>query len=30
MSIKTHTWISLWFLLTVPVIFWDVGYCFMR
>ncbi|KAF8874409.1 hypothetical protein BD779DRAFT_1566615 [Infundibulicybe gibba] len=27
---KTHTWISLWFLLTVPVIAWDVGYCFMR
>ncbi|KAJ7097615.1 hypothetical protein C8R44DRAFT_949142 [Mycena epipterygia] len=30
MAVKTHTWISLWFLLTVPVILWDVGYCFMR
>ncbi|KAJ7444563.1 hypothetical protein B0H11DRAFT_1747176 [Mycena galericulata] len=30
MPVKTHTWISLWFLLTAPVIFWDVGYCFMR
>ncbi|KAF8066961.1 hypothetical protein FPV67DRAFT_1417397 [Lyophyllum atratum] len=30
MAVKTHTWISLWFLLTVPVIAWDVGYCFMR
>ncbi|KAL0959179.1 hypothetical protein HGRIS_014460 [Hohenbuehelia grisea] len=29
-SLKPHTWISLWFLVTVPVIFWDVGYCFMR
>ncbi|KAJ7220651.1 hypothetical protein GGX14DRAFT_675507 [Mycena pura] len=30
MPLKTHTWISLWFLLTAPIIFWDVGYCFMR
>ncbi|KAF5381724.1 hypothetical protein D9615_005623 [Tricholomella constricta] len=30
MAVKTHSWISLWFLLTVPVIAWDVGYCFMR
>ncbi|KAF4610077.1 hypothetical protein D9613_010469 [Agrocybe pediades] len=30
MAVKTHTWISLWFLLTVPVIMWDAGYCFMR
>ncbi|KIK97570.1 hypothetical protein PAXRUDRAFT_136029 [Paxillus rubicundulus Ve08.2h10] len=30
MSVKTHTWITLWFLLTAPIIFWDVGYCFMR
>ncbi|KJA22547.1 hypothetical protein HYPSUDRAFT_40935 [Hypholoma sublateritium FD-334 SS-4] len=30
MAVKTHTWISLWFLLTAPVIAWDVGYCFMR
>lgn len=30
MPVKTHSWISLWFLLTVPVIAWDVGYCMMR
>ncbi|KAF9065155.1 hypothetical protein BDP27DRAFT_1332374 [Rhodocollybia butyracea] len=30
MAVKTHTWISLWFLLTTPVIMWDVSYCFMR
>ncbi|KAL5519782.1 hypothetical protein ACEPAG_1442 [Sanghuangporus baumii] len=30
MAAKTHLWISLWFLLTAPVIFWDVGFCFMR
>ncbi|RDB30051.1 hypothetical protein Hypma_013887 [Hypsizygus marmoreus] len=30
MAVKTHSWISLWFLLTAPVIAWDVGYCFMR
>ncbi|KAJ7621372.1 hypothetical protein FB45DRAFT_929050 [Roridomyces roridus] len=30
MAVKTHTWISLWFILTTPVILWDVGYCFMR
>ncbi|KAH7921511.1 hypothetical protein BV22DRAFT_1019219 [Leucogyrophana mollusca] len=30
MAVKTHTWISLWFLVTAPVIAWDVGYCFMR
>lgn len=30
MASKTHVWVSLWFLLTAPVIFWDVGYCFMR
>ncbi|KDR70191.1 hypothetical protein GALMADRAFT_255048 [Galerina marginata CBS 339.88] len=30
MPVKTHKWISLWFILTVPVIAWDVGYCFMR
>lgn len=26
MALKPHTWISLWFLLTAPVIFWDAGY----
>ncbi|KAG9311241.1 hypothetical protein JVU11DRAFT_8318 [Chiua virens] len=30
MAIKTHTWITLWFLLTAPVIIWDGMYCFMR
>ncbi|KZT25890.1 hypothetical protein NEOLEDRAFT_1064358 [Neolentinus lepideus HHB14362 ss-1] len=30
MAPKIHTWISLWFLLTTPVIFWDASYCFMR
>ncbi|KAF9479219.1 hypothetical protein BDN70DRAFT_879090 [Pholiota conissans] len=30
MAVKTHTWISLWFLLAAPIILWDVGYCFMR
>jgi hypothetical protein len=30
MAPKTYTWISLWFLITAPVIAWDVGYCFMR
>ncbi|KAJ6618180.1 hypothetical protein B0H10DRAFT_2030919 [Mycena sp. CBHHK59/15] len=30
MPVKTHSWISAWFLLTAPVIMWDVGYCFMR
>ncbi|KAK7023141.1 hypothetical protein R3P38DRAFT_2957741 [Favolaschia claudopus] len=30
MTVKTYSWISLWFLITAPVIAWDVGYCFMR
>ena len=30
MAVKTYKWISLWFLLSAPVIAWDVGYCFMR
>jgi len=30
MAVKTYTWVSLWFLLTAPIIAWDVGYCFMR
>lgn len=30
MAVKTHVWISLWFLLTAPVILWDAFYCFMR
>ncbi|KAK7052565.1 hypothetical protein R3P38DRAFT_2861094 [Favolaschia claudopus] len=27
---KTYTWISLWFLLTAPIIAWDISYCLMR
>ncbi|KAA1466877.1 hypothetical protein DENSPDRAFT_812247 [Dentipellis sp. KUC8613] len=30
MAPKTYTWVSLWFLLTTPVILWDAGYCFFR
>ncbi|KAJ8502944.1 hypothetical protein ONZ45_g11301 [Pleurotus djamor] len=30
MALKPRTWISLWFLITAPIIFWDAGYCFMR
>ncbi|KAI0035529.1 hypothetical protein K488DRAFT_16856, partial [Vararia minispora EC-137] len=30
MAVRTYPWISLWFLLTAPIIAWDVGYCFMR
>ncbi|EIN05605.1 hypothetical protein PUNSTDRAFT_74769 [Punctularia strigosozonata HHB-11173 SS5] len=30
MAPRTHWWISFWFIATVPVIFWDAGYCFMR
>lgn len=29
-KVKAHTWISLWFLVTTPIILWDVGFCFMR
>lgn len=30
MAVKTYTWVSLWFLVTAPIIFWDASYCFMR
>ncbi|KAJ8081908.1 hypothetical protein PM082_007754 [Marasmius tenuissimus] len=30
MAPKTYTWISLWFLITAPIMFWDAGFCFMR
>ncbi|EGN94308.1 hypothetical protein SERLA73DRAFT_188111 [Serpula lacrymans var. lacrymans S7.3] len=30
MAVRTHIWVTLWFVLTAPVIFWDVGYCLMR
>lgn len=26
----SHPWISLWFFVTVFIIFWDAGYCFLR
>jgi len=29
-KVKIPTWVLLWFLITTPIIFWDVGYCFMR
>ncbi|KAI0344087.1 hypothetical protein BDW22DRAFT_1427735 [Trametopsis cervina] len=25
-----YWWISLWFVVTIPVIFWDAGYCLLR
>ena len=30
MAPRAHSWITLWFLLTAPVILWDASYCFMR
>ncbi|PPQ72340.1 hypothetical protein CVT26_007311 [Gymnopilus dilepis] len=30
MAPKKYTWISLWFLLTAPIILWDAGYVLMR
>ncbi|KAH9829852.1 uncharacterized protein C8Q71DRAFT_717698 [Rhodofomes roseus] len=30
MAAKTHWFISLWFAISIPIIFWDAGYCFMR
>ncbi|KAM6494851.1 hypothetical protein JOM56_009474 [Amanita muscaria] len=30
MAVKAYTWITLWFLITAPVVLWDAGYCFMR
>ena len=30
MALKTHTWITLWFLITTPIVLWDAGYLFMR
>ncbi|TDL19000.1 hypothetical protein BD410DRAFT_792607 [Rickenella mellea] len=29
-SNTTHTWVSLWFLITAPIILWDASYCFFR
>jgi len=29
-SPKTYWWVSGWFLLTAPIIFWDASYCLMR
>ncbi|KAJ7116518.1 hypothetical protein C8R44DRAFT_792752 [Mycena epipterygia] len=30
MAQKVYAWISLWFLLTAPLMIWDAGYCLMR
>lgn len=30
MAPKKYIWISLWFLLTAPIILWDAGYVLMR
>ncbi|KAF8896535.1 hypothetical protein BD779DRAFT_1618635 [Infundibulicybe gibba] len=30
MAPKTYAWISLWFVLTAPLMYWDAGYCLMR
>ncbi|KDR78743.1 hypothetical protein GALMADRAFT_223993 [Galerina marginata CBS 339.88] len=30
MTPKKYTWISLWFLITAPIILWDAGYVLMR
>lgn len=30
MAPKTYGWISLWFVMTAPLMLWDAGYCFMR
>ncbi|KAL4243350.1 hypothetical protein ABKN59_011025 [Abortiporus biennis] len=30
MPSKPPFWISLWFAITIPVIFWDASYCFLR
>jgi len=30
MVVSTRWWITAWFLITAPVVFWDAGYCFMR
>ncbi|KAJ7220195.1 hypothetical protein GGX14DRAFT_10212 [Mycena pura] len=30
MARKTYAWISLWFLITAPLMIWDAGYCLMR
>ncbi|KAJ7236256.1 hypothetical protein B0H12DRAFT_128741 [Mycena haematopus] len=30
MAQKNYAWVSLWFLLTAPLMIWDAGYCLMR
>ncbi|KAF8730059.1 hypothetical protein AX14_005753 [Amanita brunnescens Koide BX004] len=30
MAIKTYSWITLWFLISTLVVFWDAGYLFLR
>ncbi|KAI5886367.1 uncharacterized protein SCHCODRAFT_02641559 [Schizophyllum commune H4-8] len=29
-AMARHTWISLWFLITAPIVLWDSGYLFLR
>ncbi|KAL1664502.1 hypothetical protein GGF50DRAFT_101691 [Schizophyllum commune] len=29
-AMAPHTWISLWFLITAPIVLWDTGYLFFR
>ncbi|KAI0777616.1 hypothetical protein BD413DRAFT_490589 [Trametes elegans] len=30
MAVKTHSWISIWFAVTLPIIFMDAAYCLLR
>jgi hypothetical protein len=30
MAPKTYPWITVWFLITAPLMLWDAGYCLMR
>lgn len=30
MAPKSYTWITIWFLITAPLMLWDAGYCLMR
>ncbi len=30
MAPKVYTWITIWFMLTAPLMIWDAGYCLMR
>ncbi|KAK0458299.1 uncharacterized protein EV420DRAFT_1270546 [Desarmillaria tabescens] len=30
MTAQTYWWITAWFAITIPIIFWDAGYLFLR